>query len=146
MLRQAGSGVGNDVCGGNNSIGGGGGNSLGNIAMPNQGQGVNINNMSYFNMSNEGRGMNQGGGENIISQKSNGSAAANDTKTDDERVRMLRELKEDIARQEREASELEASIDASKRKNDIGGGDGQSENKRSKRGDDDSVIQNETSV
>jgi hypothetical protein len=122
MGSGSGNSMGNNMSGGGNNMGdnmGGGGNTMG---MSNQG--MNMNNMG---MSNQGMNQGQGG---------------NSGKSDDERARMLRELKEDIARQEREASELEASLDPSKRKNDD---DSQGESKRVKR-DDDSGIQNETSV
>jgi hypothetical protein len=109
---------------------GGGGNNMGMSNQGMNGQGMDMNNMG---MSNSNQGTNQGG--NFDGQENSG-------KSDDERARMLRELKEDIARQEREASELEASLDPSKRKTDD---DSQGDSKRVKR-DDDSGIQNETSV
>ncbi|KAL7506723.1 hypothetical protein ACHAXN_004886 [Cyclotella atomus] len=133
MLQQSG-GIANNMGGGGGSnMGnnmGGGGNNMGMSNQGMNGQGMDMNNMG---MSNSNQGTNQGG--NFDGQENSG-------KSDDERARMLRELKEDIARQEREASELEASLDPSKRKTDD---DSQGDSKRVKR-DDDSGIQNETSV
>lgn len=123
--------------GGNNMGNMGGGNNMGSMGGGNMGmsnQGMNMNNMGGGNM-----GMSNQGG-NFDGQGNSGNSQG---KSDDDRARMLRELKEDIARQEREANELEASLDP-KRKNDD---DSQGETKRAKRAsDDDSCIKNATSV
>lgn len=133
MLQQSGN---SNMGGGGGSTGGG--NNMANIGMPNMNQGMNMNNMGGMGnegaTNNQGRGQSSDHGGNFDGQKGAG-------KSDDERARMLRELKEDIARQEREANELEASLESSKRKNDD---DSQGDGKRVKKADEE--VQNATSV
>lgn len=133
--------------------GGGGRNSGNNMGMPNQGQGMNQS--GSFGQSShgvnqggnfDGQSMNQGGnfagqsngqGMNQIGNFDGQFDGGNDSKSEDERARMLRELKEDIARQEKEAKQLEASLmDPGKRKNDADDLVSHGEKKRTKKAED----------
>ena len=119
------------------SMGGGGMLNQGmgmnnNMCVPNQGQGMNQGgNFGQSNGQGMGRGMDQGANFDGQGMNQSDNFDGHDNKSEEERARMLRELKEDIARQEREAKQLEASLmDPSKRKSDTDDLVSHGENKR----------------